>query len=201
MRRTILLLAFALLAITGAPAVAASPVTGSISCTAEGTMPFSPPYLPEELAQPNTRSMGVRVATGTSTCDDSAVVGAKGAITRVDMRLNGRLGADTSCADFFDTVALTGKVKIRWQSTRLTGRPFTIAKSKATVASTTYDSGTESFVIVTDPISNGAFAGSTVTTHFKIANAAEFADHCMTHAFRYGVFIFEGDHPITIDVP
>jgi hypothetical protein len=200
MRSTTFILAIALVAATPLYAAAASTVTGTVSCTALGEMWFGPPYLPEELAEPLTKPLRFRATSETSTCDGSGVAGARAPITLVEVRFGGKAGAETSCADFLGTVALTGKVKLRWRSHVIGGDVKTVGTSRATVASTTYDSGTVSFVVVTNPISGGAFVGSTVTMHFGLLDEASYADHCTTRDFRYAGFIFGVDNPWTIDV-
>jgi hypothetical protein len=190
--------------ITAGPrhAVAGSPVTGTVSCTALGFMAFGSPYLPTMNAEPLIRPLPFKTTNDSSTCDGSAVAGGKAEISTVDVRLSGKLGADTSCASFLDTVSITGKVKLRWRGVQprfgFSARNVTVGTSKATIASATYDGGTDSLVLVTNPI-KGAFTNSTVTMHILMGGAT-YADLCANNAFRLTGFRFGVDNPLQIDV-
>src|SRR5690349_10422262 len=114
-------------------AAAASPVTGTIACSATGELRFDHPFLPMELAEPNTRPLSAKIVNETSTCDDSGVVGADGAISTVAVSVKGKVAAETSCLDFASTVSYAAKVRLRWR----VGRKQ--STSRTTVASVTYD--------------------------------------------------------------
>ena len=71
---------------------------------------------------------------------------------------------DATCSVVAGTPQLkNAKITVRWQGTNPAGRLQTVATSKARIASAFYDSGTDVFTLVTEPIYNGAFAGQTAT--------------------------------------
>jgi hypothetical protein len=177
---------------------AASTVTGTVSCTTEGELWFRSPGLPEELAEPLTKPLAFKANTASTSCDGSGVVGARGPVTSVDVRFIGKLAPETSCGDFLGTVALTAKVQLHWHSHEIGGPTLNIGSSRATVASATYDSNSQFFVVTTNPI-RGAFADSTLTLRFAL-DEASYADRCMNHDLRYAGWIFNGDNPLLVDV-
>jgi hypothetical protein len=176
------------------PASAASPITGTINCAASGTLQFSAPYLPAELAPANTKPLRTKLVNDSSTCDDSGVVGAS--IGTVGVTILGKLAAETSCSDFVDTLSYDAKVRLRWKGAHGLGT------SKTTVASVTFD-GVDAMVLVTDPIERGPFAGSTVTMRLGFANMDFFTGSCLTADYRYSAFLFGSATygPWTISVP
>ena len=167
--------------------VAATPtISGTIDCSATGEIRFAPPFLPFELAPPNTRPMRTQVVNDSSSCDDSGVVGAESGISSVQVKIQGKVAAETSCGDFLDSVSYDAKVRLRWRGLRGEGT------SKTTVASVTYDDGTASIVLVTNPVVKGPFTGSTVTMRFAFTNPDHYADLCATTDHRGTRYIFGG---------
>ncbi len=200
MRLTIVALAtLALVAGASHRVAAADPVTGAISCVTEGELFYRTPYLPGPLSAPLTKPLHVRGKTESAVCDASGVSGGKFPILIVEGRLSGKLAPGASCESFLGTVPLTGHVKLRWRGNKL-GTYVTVGTSKATVASAAFDGGTESWVLVTNPIKNGAFAGSIVTMRFHMYDAASFAESCATIPFRFTSWRATADNPWTIDV-
>lgn len=183
----------ALPTVTPRPAAAAPPVGGTIACSAAGAIRFKTPFLPEEMAAPLTRPLGATITNDASRCDDTGVVGAD--IGEVIVNIQGKLAAGTSCADFLDSVSYAAKVRLRWRGGHGVGT------SKTTVASLTYDSGTPSFVLVTNPIERGPFVGSTVTMRFPLAYADEYAQHCTNDDARYTAFVYSAGFGWTISIP
>jgi hypothetical protein len=103
------------------PSHAASPLSGTIECSASGAIRFSPPFLPTEIASPNTRPLPIKISNDASTCDGSGVVGADGYVGAVVVKIQGKAAADTSCGDFFDAVSYTATVRLRWRGSRNLG--------------------------------------------------------------------------------
>jgi hypothetical protein len=200
MRRSIVVLAmFALIAGSRQHAAAADPLSGTVSCTAVGELPFGPPYLPAGLAEPVARPLRMGGHTDSATCDGAGVVGARAPLYSVVAHVSGKFAPGTSCSSFLGTLSFAGKVKLRWIGNRQ-GSLVSLGASRATVASAGFDSATESWVIVTTPIKGGAFAGKTVTMHFSMFDATRYAEQCATSDFRYAGWAFGPDNPWLIDV-
>ena len=202
MRSSILGLAvFAVVAGTFQEVAASDPVTGTISCVAEGELFYRNPYLPTPLGEPLTTSMRVVGRTEfAAPCDVSGVSGGKTEIIGAEARFNGKLGSGTTCESFLGTLDLTGNVKLRWRGGNAQRHYVTVGTSKATVASAAFDSATESWVVVTNPIARGAFAGSTVTMRFHMYDAASYEETCTTNTFRFTGWRATAENPWTIDV-
>lgn len=176
---------------------AQTPITGTIDCTAQGEIRFASPFLPFELAEPNTKPLRTKIENDSSTCDGSGVVGADGGIASVQVKVQGKLAAETSCGDLLDTAQYDAKVRLRWRGTHNQG------VSKTTVASLTYDDGTDTLVLVTNPIEKGPFAGSTATMRFALLYPDHYADLCATTDYRGTAWIFgePGFGTWTVTVP
>ncbi len=160
-----LAIAIAAASLSALSTVAGAAVSGPITCSVENDDskygPVGLLFKPFLNAVP--RNVGLKATNGASACDDSGVTGAKGPITTVEFKLTARL-SDGTCAGLTGTPQLTNaKITVRWQGTNPTGRPKTVATSKARIASASYDSGTDVFTLVTEPIYRGAFAGQTAT--------------------------------------
>ena len=81
-----------------------------------------------------------------------------------------------------------------------------VGRRAATLASASYDSGTDEVVFMTTPIARGAFAGSTLTFRLGILQP-NYDDDCLTHDHLHaGQFIgpneFVPDNPpSSVSVP
>ena len=203
MRRTILgfAVAFVLIAQTAQQAPAREPLTGTISCTAEGFLDYGRPYLPGELLEPLDRPMRISGRTDSAMCDESGVVGSPYQLYTVDARLKAKLAAGSSCLTFLDTLPLTGTVKLRWIGNKL-GNPVSLGSSRATIASAAYDSVAEGWVVVTNPIKSGAFAGSVARLNFKFFtdDGTSYAELCDSE-YRFSGWQFTDGNPLVIDIP
>jgi len=194
------LIGFALLAFTSAPAIvtAGSAVTGTISCDISGAIAFRPPIS-------NTAGGNIKVKIsnkdGQSTCDSSGVTGGKEPISGVIVKISGgSLGEGATCATLSSAPQLTGsKVKMTWRGLNLAGHPNRVAVSKTTVASVSWDSGSDALDIVTQPVTFGAFTGSTITLHAGLDDFAGFSAFCNTAQIRSTAF--GTVNPSTLTVP
>lgn len=147
------------------PIPASAAVTGSVMCSVESDHEnygpaglFFKPYL-----NATPRRIRLLAQNYESACDGSNVSGAKAPITNVTFKLTAGLD-DATCSVVAGTPQLkNAKITVRWQGTNPAGRLQTVATSKARIASAFYDSGTDVFTLVTEPIYNGAFAGQTAT--------------------------------------
>jgi hypothetical protein len=182
---------------------AGPPPTGTVSCTGvQGKLAFGSVGLEtvNSTAPPHATKLQLKEASAII-CDNSGVTGGRFPITAVFVSLDGRTVEGETCGDFLGgTLDLAkGKLKVKWRGDNNYGRVQTIASSKATVASVTYDSGSEKVVIVTNPIVRGAFAGSTMTYRMSLPSNLE--DNCFTLNAAYSSWLVGTDGTSTIEVP
>ena len=154
------------------PALAAPP-SGTITCASlVGEMDFFE-GLPSIKDPP--RTIRVKVKDAQSDCDASGVTGGLDTIATVSLDVRGQLPGTTTCVELREAPP--------FQKTRLAARWLTapgrsVGRSKAALASATYDSGTKELVLVTEPIGRGAFVGSTLT--FRLALLFDYDGVCGT---------------------
>jgi hypothetical protein len=177
---------------------AASLPSGTISCSVSGTIGFRP-------AISNTAGGNVKVKItnkdGQSTCDSSGVTGGKEPISGVIIKLSGSLGQGATCETLSSTPQLaSSKVKLKWRGLNPAGHLNTVALSKKTsVASVSWDSGSDALDIVTQPITFGGFTGSTITLHLGLDDFARFSSLC--DSARILSTAFGNSNPSTVTVP
>jgi hypothetical protein len=162
-------LALALILAPAAGALAASLPSGTIDCSVVSSKPeygfrFLPPFLSSDPAH-----LGIPTQTfADGPCDNSGVIGGKGPITHVQVKLIGRFSDGTTC----DTLTSTPQLekiafKIKWQRLNDAGHLRTAANSFARAGSVAWDDGAEALVFTTGPL-KGGFAGSTATVRITI---------------------------------
>ena len=189
-----------LLVAVAARTEAASTLVGATSCDLQGRMDFRP-YLPLTATAKRVR---VKAKTDTLVCDGSAVSGGRAPLGAARVLFNGLLPAGTDCASFLGTVVFEkSKLTVKWRGVSQ-GRLLPIGVSTAAVASASYDQG--SFVIVTQPIADGSFAGSTMTMRLQLGDVSEFTEYCnaTTGAVGFAAFVFGpplNSNTWTISVP
>jgi hypothetical protein len=184
MSRSIVVSLTALALVLGitASVLAASPPSGTVTCTVTGDddrpngnwrLRFSP-WL---SADPSARR--VRVSTYMrGTCDGSGVVGANAPITAVEAHLVGKLEAGSSCATFTTAPVFTKlALKIAWKTLGTDSRLHTVAKTSAAFIDANWDDGLGGLVLASAPL-RGAFGGSTATVKISIDQPASFGADC-----------------------
>jgi hypothetical protein len=193
--------AFALVLALSLPATSAvaAPPSGTITCSSiVGFLQYRR-FLPTVIAQSTdgyADRIKVKLKNAQGACDASGVTGGKYEIGAVSFDLLGRLPPGTDCS------ALTGappfektKLTATWKSGA--GRGVVVGRSKATLASAIYDANTDELVFTTNPITRGAFAGSTLTFRMGFLQP-NYDDFCTMHDLLYaGHFI--GPHSIVPD--
>jgi hypothetical protein len=179
---------------------AGPPVTGTIACSITGSLGFRP-YLPLVLGPPLTKPTRLIASHLTGLCDPSGVVGGVGPIASADLELRGAMAPGSTCLDFLNTASLEKtKMKIRWKGTR-NGRIGVIERSQALLASGSYDSGSNTFMLVTAPITKGAFLGSTLTMRIPMGDPDEYERICTRIEGAFSSFNASAANPWTIEVP
>ena len=80
-----------------------------------------------------------------------------------------------------------------------------LGKNKTLVASASFDQGSGAFVIVTQPIAKGSFAGSTMTMRLDLGDVSEFTEYCNAPGTAgFSAFVFGpplNDDTWTLSVP
>lgn len=181
MRRSALMLValtlVSLAALAPRQAVAGSPIAGTASCNLQGRLDWRP-YLP--LVQtPSGRSVRFKGKLPSVACDGADVSGGNAPLSSAIVKLRGIMPEGTDCASLLGSVGTEkGVLQVKWLGPNSAGRMVSLGASKATVASTAYDSDSESFVIVTAPIAKGAFAGSTLTVAMPLGDISEYTRVC-----------------------
>jgi len=179
-----------------APATVASAdqPTGTISCSIASGDEHSWPYTGFEFHPGLTgipKTQTARVTDTQSSCDNSGITGGSAPITEVSFRLTGKL-REATCASFFSSASTLdkGKIKIRWVGLNPAGNRMTVATSKATVASASYDDGTDTMTIVTDPIDTGAFVDQVATLHLAFQGDLDLYSSCIDEnmTVRYAIY-------------
>ncbi len=199
--RRLLLLAFASLSLAMPfRAHAAASLTGSTSCDLQGRFDFRP-YLPFVMTA-NGKSVRVQTKVDTLACDGSAVSG--GALGGARIVLHAKLPAGTDCSSFLSTIGFEkSTLTVQWRGLR-EGRLVPLGKSKTSIASASFDQGSGAFVIVTEPIAKGSFAGSTMTMRLDLGDIGQYTDSCNTWDAGYTAFVFGpplNDNTWTLSVP
>jgi hypothetical protein len=118
--------------------------------------------------------------------------------------LHAKLPAGTDCSSFLSTIGFEkSTLTVQWRGLR-EGRVVPLGKSKTSVASASFDQGSGAFVIVTQPIAKGSFAGSTMTMRLDLGDIGQYTDSCNTWNAGYTAFLFGpplNDNTWTISVP
>jgi hypothetical protein len=185
------------------PALAAGTPSGTISCSivagADPNESQGIKFRPFITGDP-LRTVGVRVKNNHSACDNSNVVGGNGPITEIAFQFVGSL-PDGSCASLTSTPQFSkGLVKVRWRGLNPAGRPRTLAVSKATLASASFDGGSAALILTTQPISKGAFLGGVITAHLGFdMDVTDFNTFCSGGA-KFVSMPYGAINPSTLDV-
>lgn len=188
---TLALLSFV---VAARPVAAASALAGTTSCALNdgGRMDFRP-YLPFATSPPLNR-IRVSVKETSAGCDASAVTGVPSGKTfgTANVVLKGRLPGGTDCGDFLSTVAFEkGKLSVKWEGVNDAGNRVSLGTSKTTLAGGSFDSGTGSFVMVSEPIVKGAFAGSTLKLTLELVDQDQYMESCsISGGGGYTAFVF-----------
>jgi hypothetical protein len=150
-----------LAALTPRQALAGSPIAGTASCSLLGRVAFRP-YLPT-VQSPSGQSVHLKGKLPSVACDGAGVTGARAPLANARVTFHGVMPEGTDCASFLGSAAIEkGLVKVRWQGLDA-GRTVSLGASQATIVGGAYDSGSNSFVIETAPITKGSFVGSTLS--------------------------------------
>jgi hypothetical protein len=179
--------------------------SGPISCLiwsgTQQTWPYTGFEFHPHLSNDPT-NIPARITNIDSSCDTSGVTGGKTEITEVLFRLNGRLPHATCASVLSSAMTLErGKIRIQWRGLNPAGEPMTVAVTKAVVASASYDEGTGTLTITTDPIEHGAFAGQVVTLHVAFdGDLASYASLCDSGFVVLRYLVYGMEHPSTIEV-
>jgi hypothetical protein len=187
----LLAMAFPTCASAGNPAL-----TGTISCTVEGTQPghnLGFIFRPSLGSVP--RRVHIAARNDESACDGAGVTGGP-PIGSVELKFAGKL-LEGTCAEFTDTAQyVNARVKLKWLAAD-TGKK--VAVSRAALASASFDGPSNAVVLTTAPITFGAFAGETATLRLGLVlDAATMNADCSSEAFvgmAFGI-----GHPATVDV-
>jgi hypothetical protein len=169
----------------------ATPPSGSITCSSIVGLVQYRRFLPTVVAQDTygyADRIKVKLKNAQGACDASGVTGGKYAISAVSFDLLGRLPAGTDCSALTGTAPFEKtKLTATWKSGQ--GPGVVVGRSKATLASAIYDANTDELVFTTNPITRGAFAGSTLTFRMGLIQP-DYDDVCATHDLLYaGHFI------------
>lgn len=195
-----------LVALAPGHAAAGTPIAGTTSCDATGRFEFGP-YLPL-VPSPSGRTVRVKGKLRSSTCDGTDVTGGRAPLRIANVTLRGIMPAGTDCASLLDSVAFAkSTVTVKWQGLNDAGNFASLGASKATIASASFDSGSERFRIVTAPIAKGAFAGSTVSIAFPLGDVTEYTRICNLvlengggfSSFNWGAPM--NSHTVSVTVP
>ena len=150
-----------------AAALGGSPPTGTIACAivSEHSQTHPSGLLFHPYINAVSRMITVKAKNVDSvSCDATNVTGGKFPITAVRFDLSAKF-PDGNCAAFTSAPALErGQIKVRWLGPNSQDLLRTVATSKATIATATYDSGSHALILTTAPL-DGAFAGTTATLH------------------------------------
>jgi hypothetical protein len=168
------------LGMLAAPAIAAPPPTGTITCdiaaaasTTSATGFFFRPFINSE-----PRNLLVKATNLTSSCDNTNVVGGKAPIVAVEVKFSGRM-TNATCESFTTTPAfLGGKVKVRWLGLNPANHLMTVGTNNLKLASASYDSGTHVMELVTQPIVKGSFVGTAVTLRLGLDDPDDLETVC-----------------------
>ncbi len=185
MRPKLVVVAVLALVLPSTSVFAAEPPSGAITCASVVGMLEYDKFLPTVVAQDlNGYSKPIRVKLNNATglCDASGVLGGSHPIANVSFDLKGRLPAGSDCADMTGTPPFDKtKLAADWKS----ASGAMVGRSKATLASVSYDSNTDQLVFVTNPIVRGAFVGSTLTFRMGFTQP-DYDDYCTTVDVLFG---------------
>jgi hypothetical protein len=186
-------------------AVAGSPITGTASCNLQGRVDFRP-YLPL-VQSPSGRSVRFKGKLPSVACDGAGVTGGRAPLASAIVTLRGVMPEGTDCSSLLDSVGIEkGVVNVKWRGLDA-GRTVSLGVSQATVVGASFDSGSDSFVIMTAPIAKGAFAGSTLSIAIGLpyGDISEYTRICNLpppNGTGFSSFNWDGmnDHVVTLTV-
>ncbi len=182
-------------------AVAGPPIAGTASCNLQGRVDFRP-YLPL-VESPSGRTVRFKGKLPSVACDGGGVTGGRAPLDGSIVTLRGVMPEGTDCSSLLDAVGIQkGVVNVKWRGVDA-GRTVLLGTSKATVAGASFDSGSNSFVIVTAPIAKGAFTGSTLSIAMPLGDISEYMRICnLPDGGGFSSFNWNGlnDHVVTITV-
>jgi len=192
-------------ALTSVAAAENSPVTGTISCSVAsflssargpGGIRFHP------FIDANPRLVHLGGGNDESSCDNSGVTGGKAPITEVLFKLSGVM-PDGTCAQLTTTPSFkNARVKFQFRGINSAGRAMTVTNAHADVVMTSYDSGSHTLTITTEPLKGRGFAGATATLHlgFDPNSGIDFVEAGCSSTTGTIALSFGEMNPSTLDV-